>query len=186
MIMIHDSVINPSLALFLSVQMNPQHVIPTINDDGFCLWESRAILGYLANKYDKTGLWYPTDAVARAHVDQKLYFDMGTLYQRYAEYYYPQMFAQQPADPEKYKKIEEAFAFLDTALEGKKYATGNNPTIADYALVASVSTFDVSGFAVDKYPNVQRWYETAQALPGYELNKAGCEAFKHLLANIKK
>lgn len=166
--------------------MNPQHTIPTIKDGSFALWESRAIMCYLANKYGKDDTLYPKDPVARARVDQKLYFDMGTLYQRFADYYYPQVFMKAPADPEKFKKIEEAFGFFNTALEGQKYAAGDNITLADLALVASVSTFDVMKFPIDNYPNVARWYKDCQAsVVGYDVNVAGMEAFRHLVEAMK-
>lgn len=55
-------------------------------DDGFAIGESRAIITYLANKYGKGKGLYPEDPKARAVVDQRLYFDIGTLYARFADY----------------------------------------------------------------------------------------------------
>jgi glutathione S-transferase len=68
----------------LFFQINPQHTIPTLDDNGFALWESRAILSYLVEKYGKDDSLYPKDVKARAVVNQRLYFDLGTLYQRFA------------------------------------------------------------------------------------------------------
>jgi len=161
------------------VAINPQHTIPTLVDNGFALWESRAIITYLAEKYGKDDSLYPKDPKKRAVVNQRLYFDMGTLYQRFADYYYPQIFAKAPADPEKFKKIEEAFAFLNTFLEGSKYSAGDNLTVADLTLLATVSTFEVAGFDFSKYPNVSRWYNLVNTTaPGHEINAAGMAEFK--------
>ncbi|CAK1579732.1 unnamed protein product [Parnassius mnemosyne] len=69
------------------IKMNPQHTVPTIEDDGFVLCESRAISRYLVNKYGKGSALYPEDVQARAVIDQRLDFDLGTLYSRFMEYY---------------------------------------------------------------------------------------------------
>lgn len=158
--------------------MNPQHLVPTIKDGDFVLWESRAIMGYLVNKYGKDDKLYPKDPVKRAVVDQRLYFDAGTLYQRFADYYYPQIMYKKPAEPEKYKRVEEALEFFNTFLEGQKYAAGNDLTIADLALLASLSTYVDGGanLPLDGYPNVQRWYEDCKKnAPGYQSTVAGLE-----------
>ncbi|KAL7727441.1 hypothetical protein ACLKA6_017565 [Drosophila palustris] len=156
------------------VKINPQHTIPTLVDNGFALWESRAILVYLVEKYGKTDSLYPKCPKKRAVINQRLYFDMGTLYQSFANYYYPQVFAKAPADPEAFKKIEVAFDFLNTFLEGHEYAAGDSLTVADIALVATVSTFEVAKFDISKYANVNKWYENAKKVtPGWEENWAG-------------
>lgn len=161
------------------IKLNPQHTIPTLNDNGFSIWESRAILGYLVEQYGKDDSLYPKDAKKRAVVNQRLYFDMGVLYQRFAEYFYPQVLAKAPADPEKLKKVEEALGFLNTFLEGQKYVAGDSLTIADLSILATVSTFDFAGIKVNEFPNVQAWYELVdKTAPGTELNKQGLEEAK--------
>jgi glutathione S-transferase len=69
------------------LKINPQHNVPTIDDDGFYLNESRVICTYLIQKYAKDDTLYPKDAAKRALVDQRLYFDMGTLYDRFGKIY---------------------------------------------------------------------------------------------------
>lgn len=116
----------------------------------------------------------------RAVINQRLYFDMGTLYAKFADYYYPQIFHQQPADPEKFKAMENALGFFNKFLETSKYAAGNELTIADIPLVSTISSYDISaGFDLSSYPNIIRWYELCkETVPGYAINQAGAEEFK--------
>ncbi|XP_059612479.1 glutathione S-transferase 1-like isoform X2 [Phlebotomus argentipes] len=169
------------------VKINYQHCVPTIVDNGFALWESRAILAYLAEKYGKDDSLYPKDPQKRARVNQKLYFDMGVLYQRFADYYYPPIFAKAPFNPDNYKKMEEAVGFLNTALEGQKYAAGDSLTIADHALVASISTYDGFKFDFSKYPNVAKWYDNCKkTMDGYEINQKGVDEFATKFGEVLK
>ena len=55
--------------------------------NGICLFFSRAILCYLADKYGQKDSLYPKDVKKRAIVNQRLSFDSGTLYQRFYDYY---------------------------------------------------------------------------------------------------
>lgn len=169
------------------VQVNPQHSVPVLVDAGFTLWESRAVLGYLADKYGKNDAFYPKDPQKRAVVDQRLYFDMGTLYKAFSDYYYPQMMLHQPADPENLKKLEEAAQFLDGFLAKTKYSAGDAITIADYSLIATNLTLAVAGFDHSRFKNVNRWLELCKkTVPGIEVNDQGLEAMKQLLQQIKK
>lgn len=161
------------------LRINPQHTIPTLVDKGFSLWESRAIMVYLVEKYAKNDALYPNDPQKRALINQRLYFDMGTLYKSFADYYYPQIFQHLPANEEQFKKIQDSFGLLDTFLKDSSFVAGDSQSLADIAILSSVSTFDVAGYAVKDYSNVQRWYEQAKKLtPGWDINWSGCLEFR--------
>ncbi|XP_060525565.1 glutathione S-transferase 1-like [Cylas formicarius] len=163
------------------LKLNPQHTIPTLVDQGFAIWESRAICTYLISAYGKDDSLYPKDPKKRAVVDQRLFFDIGTLYARFADYFYPQMFGGAPADSAKLDKIKEAFKFLDTFIGGNDYVAGSTLTVADLSLVATASTIiEVAGVDVSPYKNVARWYGKVKATaPGYkEANETGLNQFK--------
>ncbi|BES94430.1 unnamed protein product [Nesidiocoris tenuis] len=170
------------------IKINPQHCVPTLVDDGLVLLESRAIMTYLASKYGKDDSLYPKDPKKRAVVDQRLYFDMGTFYLRFGELYYPMIFGGAPYDEEKAKKLDEAYKFLDLYLGQSEWAAGDNLTIADLALVASVSTAEACDWDVNKYPNIAKWYAKCKtSIPGYaEANQAGVEKFRAMYLASKK
>ncbi|KRT80357.1 Glutathione S-transferase [Oryctes borbonicus] len=170
------------------IKLNPQHTIPTINDNGFSLWESRAIMTYLADQYGKNDAIYPKDPKKRAVVDQRLYFDIGTLYARFADYYYPVLFGGGSYDPAKLTKCEEAMKFLDTFLASSEYAAGNTLTLADLSLVATVSTYEVMGFDLSPYKNVTKWLgQVKQKAPGYEeANGKNVLIFKQMADSLTK
>ncbi|XP_037952558.1 glutathione S-transferase 1-1-like [Teleopsis dalmanni] len=169
------------------LKLNPQHTIPTLVDNGFALWESRAIMTYLIEKYGKDDSLFPKDPQQQAVVNQRLYFDMGTLYKSFADYYYPQIKFKAPADPEKYKMMEKAFEFLNTFLDGQTYIAGNKLTVADIALVATVTTFAVAGFDFSQYDNVNKWWENAKkVVPGFEENWEACLSSKKRYEDLKK
>lgn len=203
--------INPQLQEHLTpefLKINPQHTIPTLVDNGFAIWESRAILGYLVDKYSIDDSLYPKDPRKRAVVNQRLYFDMGTLYNRligkggfwnalqcwvdkfyeflFSDYFWPQIRFKQPANPESQKKLEEALQLLDVFLAITEYAAGDNATIADYSLIVSVSSLDAIGYDFSHFKNLSRWYALCNSsLPGIEANLEGIAAMKEYFRKAK-
>ncbi|SPP80476.1 glutathione S-transferase D2-like [Drosophila guanche] len=164
------------------VKINPQHTVPTLVDDGFVLWESRAILIYLAEKYGKDDSLYPKDPQQRALVNQRLFFDLATLYAAISGYYYPAFSTGKFGSPEAFKKLGTGFEFLNTFLEGQKYVAGSQLTIADISILATISTIEAVDFDLTKYPNVDRWYANAKKVtPGWEETRPGLDIMRALL-----
>ncbi|XP_004523111.1 glutathione S-transferase 1-1 [Ceratitis capitata] len=160
------------------LKLNPQHTIPTLVDNGFSVWESRAILIYLAEKYGKDDSLYPKCPQKRALINQRMFFDLN-LYSSFAEYYYPIARDKQPPVPENLTKLEGQLEFLNTFLEGQTYVANDSLSLADFTLLASVSSFAACDIDVGKFPNIVRWLEHCnKTIPGADENKEGCELFK--------
>jgi len=163
------------------IKLNPQHAIPVLVHDGFVLTESRAIMQYLGNAFGNgaTESLYPKDAKKRAVVDQRLLFDMGTLYKTFAEAYYPTVFYSQPQDPEKVKKLDESLGFLEQFLSKTKYAAADHLTIADFTIVASLGKIEAANHNLKQYPNVYSYFtKCKKEIKNHdEINQAGSNAF---------
>ncbi|XP_052835648.1 glutathione S-transferase D4 [Drosophila gunungcola] len=168
------------------LKLNPQHTIPTLVDNGFAIWESRAIAIYLVEKYGKDDSLYPKDPQKRALINQRLFFDLGTLYDSFKRYYYPFVRTGQFGTADDFKKVEAAFEFLNIFLEGQNHVACSQFTLADIAILSSVSTFDIVEFDISKYINVDRWYAKAKKYtPGWEENWEGLQQLKTVYEDQK-
>lgn len=141
---------------------NPAHLTPMIEDAGLpkgILWESRAIMQYLSNKHGLTRL-YPADHARRAMVDSAMFYLVGTLYPLVARATYPALgFPQYPgevgasnagdvAKQEAAKAATEALAepiavFGCFYLGDAPFIGGNNPSIVDIRLAATLEFLDI-------------------------------------------
>ncbi|KAJ8681955.1 hypothetical protein QAD02_017747 [Eretmocerus hayati] len=141
------------------MKLNPKHTIPTIDDNGFVVWESRAILIYLAMKYAKNDSLYPTDLEKRAIVEQRINFDLGYLNECVANYIYPVIMGS-PAPPEEcLAPLDEAFQTLDGLLQDSDFVAGDDITVADYGLMSTVCSAKAGDYNIDQYENVSAWYD---------------------------
>jgi len=171
------------------VNMNPQQTLPTIKDEEFILWESHAILQYLVNKYgaNRRDL-YPTDVEERATVDSRMYFDIGTLYKSLNDYFHPQLMNGKEPDSMKGNALKQALDHLDIFLQHHRYVAGDNLTIADFSILASVTHLEGLDYRIASYGHLKKWVDRLKMeLPYYEeCNKAGIDAFRTWAKNQKK
>ncbi|MCL4149012.1 UNVERIFIED_CONTAM: hypothetical protein GTU68_010216 [Idotea baltica] len=89
------------------------------------------------------------------------------------------MFGEAKPDPAKLETFHEALAWLNGFLEGHDFAVGSSITVADFVLIASVSSFMEAGIDFSKYPNVTAWAERCKSqIKGYESeNGEGAKEF---------
>nr|QCC89037.1 glutathione S-transferase delta 3 [Meteorus pulchricornis] len=125
-------------------EINSIKIIPLLIDGDYELSEGPAIMCYLMDMYGENSQLYPKSINARALVHQRLHFDIGNLHKAVSLYYYPVALKKElEYDETKYERLKDRFATLDKYLEGHDYATGRYLTIADLALIASVTTAEV-------------------------------------------
>ncbi|KAM8706717.1 hypothetical protein ACLKA7_010907 [Drosophila subpalustris] len=143
-------------------KMNPQKEIPVLDDDGFHLSESIAIMQYLCDKYSPLSTLYPEDPNQRALVNQRLCFNMGFYYAPISAHSMAPIFFDYERTPMSLKKVENALEVFETYLQrlGTKYAASDNVTIADFALVSSTLCLEAIDFDLSPYPLIQKWYST--------------------------
>ncbi|XP_053999752.1 glutathione S-transferase D7-like [Hylaeus anthracinus] len=157
------------------LKINPQHTIPTIDDDGFVLADSHAIACYLIGKYAKDDSLYPKDLQKRALIDQQLHFDCGVHFSAERRLFGETFLGERKTISESRRnELKEAYGFLDKFLEDKNWLVGDSYTVADICSAATAS----SGLVVvnlNDYPNVKCWLKRCEEeLPGYkEFNVSG-------------
>lgn len=169
------------------IKLNPHHTLPTLVDNKFSIWESRAICIYLIEKYAHNDSLYPKNPKTRAVINQRLYFEMGTLFKNFYDYYFAPFYGREK-EPENLKKLEESMALLNIFLEGVDYVAGTKKlSVADLVMFGSVSTFEVFDFDFSSYPNVQKWLELMkESAPGADLNAEGIQQMKQMLEQFIK
>ncbi|XP_032680520.1 glutathione S-transferase 1-1-like [Odontomachus brunneus] len=174
------------------LQINPQHMIPTIDDNGFVLWESRPIMAYLVSKYARNDSLYPKDPKQRAVVDQMMYFDAGSLFTSIGQCYIPVArglsHSVNEADLE---RAEKSFEVLNSFLEGKQFAAGDNLTIADFTISTSICFAQTFDFDISRYDNVAAYYdrckESLEKFGFEEVHAFGVKIFSEMYhANLQE
>ncbi len=152
------------------LQINPNGRIPAIVDrdnDNFAVFESGAILLYLA---EKTGQLLPTDAKGRSQVIQWLMFQMGGVGPMQGQAnvffrYYPEKL-QGPID--RYQnETRRLYEVLNTRLGAVEYLAGDY-SIADIATFPWVNVHDWAGVSVDGLEHLQRWMAAVGARPAVQ------------------
>lgn len=152
-------------------RMNPNSLVPTIEDDGFVLWESHSIVRYLAAKHAAGTLW-PTDLRVRA--DAERWMDWAfTLQNAMRDVFWGLI--RTPPEQRDMRAIEAGAkrsadlleAVLETALAGKDYLTGKNFTMGDIPLGCEVQRWMRVPLQRPRLPNVEAWFERLRARPAF-------------------
>ena len=141
--------------------------VPVLEDGSRVIADSSAILVYLAEQYDSSNSWLPTDPLAAAEVQGFLSMAAGQVAYGPAAARLVNVFGAGLDHQRAIDIAHNLLAVLNTHLEGRAWLVGENPTIADvanYAYIAHAPEGDVS---LAQYPHVRAWLDRIAALPGF-------------------
>lgn len=146
--------------------LNPRAQIPVLDDDGVVIWDSQAILVYLARAYGGE-TWLPTAPADMARVMQWLAFAGNEGLFGMARARAVVQFGR-PWDVEDCNVLAHAgLAVLEGHLGQYQWLAGDHATIADIACFPYTALLPEADIPLDANPAVRAWLQRVQALPGY-------------------
>ena len=157
------------------LRVNPTGRVPALDDDGFFLSESHAIMQYLADKTPGQSV-YPTEVRARADVNRWLFWSaqhfgpaIGILnWERFVK----KIIGAGDPDPAAIQRGEtlviENARVLDRHLEGKRWIAGDALTLADLALAAPLMATEHAKLPVKDFVHIRTWFGRVQELEAWK------------------
>ncbi|KAH8798028.1 glutathione S-transferase [Flagelloscypha sp. PMI_526] len=162
--------------------------VPYIDDDGFILYESRAITRYICEKYPSQGT-----QLIPAGLKEKALFEQAASNETFnfdpfcsaavSEAVFKPMIGR--GEPDKaiveglVEKLSAKLDAYDKILSAQKYLAGNELTLADLAHLPYGTLLGVAGYDVltsDAKPNVARWWKDLQARPSWQAVTGGIQS----------
>lgn len=149
--------------------------VPVLEDDGFQLWESCAIMQYLADKHGASDI-YPTDLKQRADVNRWMFFAA----QHFApaigiltwQYLWKKFVTGEGPDPVEIKKgetfVHEHASVINKHLETHQWLSGNKLTLADFAVAAPLMYMSRANVPVEQYTHLLAWFKRIEQLPAWQ------------------
>lgn len=155
------------------IAMNPNRLVPVMDDGGFILWESNAIIRYLASTYGRGGL-YPADRREVARADQWMDWAITSLYADIISTCFlglirtPATERNTAAIAAAAERVGNKLAILDKHLETRKFIGGSEPSMGDVPVGAYMYRYFTLPIPRPKLPNVEAWYQRLCARPAYQ------------------
>jgi glutathione S-transferase len=157
------------------LRKNPNGKVPVLEDDGLVLWESHAIMQYLADKTPGQTV-YPAEIRARADVNRWLFWSAYHFTPSISilgwENFVKPMIGQGDFDPLVVKRgealVTENARVLDAHLEGKKWIAQDRLTLADLAIATPLMVIAQAKLPVNGFANLMTWFRRIEGLEAWK------------------
>ena len=153
-------------------RLNGNRLVPTIEDDGFVLWESNAIVRYLAAKHARGRLW-PDDPVSRASADRWMDWQQTTFWPAIRPLFLG--LVRTPIDKRDPRALEdsrlktaEVLEILDNQLASNAFVAGDDFTAGDIPLGCGIWRWMALPIERPARAHVQRWFDALAQRPAYK------------------
>ena len=153
------------------LDMNPNGVVPTIEDGGRIIWESNTIVRYLAARYGAGSLW-PNDPGLRSEADRWMDWQASTVNACMRDVFWglirtPPEKRDMAAIARGAVEAGKIWTRLDQKLEGKLYVAGQHFTMGDIPVGCFVHRWYALDIERPDLKNVKAWYERLKTRPAY-------------------
>jgi glutathione S-transferase len=153
------------------LKMNPNGVVPTIDDGGRIIWESNSCVRYLSARYAAGSLW-PVDPGERSEADRWMDWQLSTISEDMRVTFWglirtPQEKRDMAAIARSAVNLGKLWGRLDQWLEGSKYLAGQHFTMGDIPAGCMVYRWYALPMERPELANVKAWYERLCARPAY-------------------
>ena len=143
--------------------MNPNGRVPTIDEDGFILWESNSIVRYLTAKHDAGGL-YPEDLRVRADAERWMDWQLSTLGPAFTPMFFGLVrMSEAERDPDAIEasraQTAKLFSFMDRQLDGRDHLVADTLTMADIPFLGFIYRWHEMDIERPPLPNLDAWYQ---------------------------
>jgi len=152
--------------------LNPNGLVPTIEDDGFVLWESNAIVRYLAARHNAGKIW-PEDLKVRAEADKWMDWQATTFWPTFRPLFWN--LVRTPVDQRDEKAMEESrlrtaeiLGYLDAHLKNRPFVAGEAFTMGDIPMGCAIWRWMSILIERPDQPNLKRWFDSLAQRPAYK------------------
>jgi glutathione S-transferase len=154
------------------LDMNPNGRIPTIEDDGFVLWEANTIVRYLCAKHG-LGRLYPSELAARIDAERWMDWQICHILPGMVTMFFglirtPEESRDKAAINAARIRTEDAWKILDGYLKTRQYVCGEKFTMADIPLGAFAYRWHMLPIERPSLPNLYGWFQRLSERPAFK------------------
>jgi len=148
------------------LRINPLNKVPVLEDDGYVLRDSTAIMVYLAQKYGRSD-WVPASAQEHGEIQQWLSFSVNEIFHGIATARAIVLF-QRDIDLTGPQALgRKSLTVMEQRLSAHEWLAGDRLTLADLACYPYTALAYQGGLSLADYPALRAWIARIEALPGY-------------------